>query len=240
MKKLLLLLIVGILFASCKCFYYTTPVVVKKEFTYKYDGKETGIDSLLNIKGYYVVNYYETNNKNDTILRSNTLLFFKDGTFTYNICNYTCHNRCNENIPVFFNDIYQDDSLGIANDFYENRIWGRYLIFGDTVKVQSIIRPVLYSSDPSWHGLEIWYKVIDINSLEEIFAKPIGVREYEKTHYYNSRENRSTTQPVGSFHPTTVLPSSNGWIKSKKWFWENKTDWRNYKKSLKNNREKKR
>ncbi|MDH6354069.1 hypothetical protein M2132_000391 [Dysgonomonas sp. PH5-45] len=47
--KLFICLFIGILFCSCVFGYLIKPI----GFKYKYDGKYTGIDTLINIEGYY-------------------------------------------------------------------------------------------------------------------------------------------------------------------------------------------
>ena len=242
MKRFGVIFFLSVFLISCKCFYYTTPIRIQQAFIYKYDGKETGIDSLININGYYKANGY-VNEKNDTIYHGGNMMFFKDGMFTQDMFSRNYYSKdisYLKDVPRFFQAVHQDDSLGISNPFYERPIWGRYLIFGDTIKLQYVIRPILYSSDPSWYAMEMWYKVIDKNMIQEIFTKPIGISNMEKMNYYEARKREHIILLPCTFVSTEILPSSNGWIKQKKWFWSNEKDWEEYMDSLKQDKKKKR
>lgn len=83
-----------------------------KNFTYKYDGKYTGIDTLINIDGYYL--------QEDDIYGHppSKMMFYRDGLF------------CTTNgDPIKY---FQKEKLKYAID------WGRYYIVGDTIKLQVI------------------------------------------------------------------------------------------------------
>jgi hypothetical protein len=230
-----LLFLTSFFFVSCKSVYYTAPKEIKNEFTYKYDGKETHIDSLLSINGYYIGNSYYIDDMpwHDTIYLKGNMIFFKDGMYTADILSSIYYLHRNKNISEYFCDIHRDDSLGIPNDFYERRIWGRYLLCGDTIKVQYVVRPVLYSSSSSWDARELWYKIINKDMILLVFAKPIGISKNEKRYYYErERKRKPITLLPNTFVPTKVLPSSNGWLKQEKWFWYNEEDWKRYMDSL--------
>ena len=62
-------------FICTSCGFFIVPKHVKQNFTYCYDGIDTGIDSLINIEGYY-----------DFISKScqscyTRVMFYKDGTY---------------------------------------------------------------------------------------------------------------------------------------------------------------
>jgi len=231
------IIIFSILFViSCKYVYYTAPKEIKKGFIYKYDGKETHLDSLINIHGFYIGNSYYIGDMpwHDTVYLRGDMIFFKDGIYTADILSGVYYLHQYKNISEYFSVIYRDDSLKIPNNFYERRIWGRYLLFDDTIKVQYVIRPKLQSSSTMWYAMELWYKIIDKDRILLIFEKPIGISKIEKLYYYERKRNSKPIKRLpDTFVSTEVLPSSNGWIKKEKWFWENKNDWKNYMDSIK-------
>ena len=217
---------------SCQWFYYTMPDSFKErieqEFTFKYDGKDTGIDSLLDISGYYYLRV-----ERDTSYSFSYMMFFKDGMFVQDRFYYTSNSK--KDTPDFYYDIHRNDRE-YGFHLYERCTWGRYLIFGDTIKIQYVERPILYSQGSPWYAMEEWYKVIDNNTIREVFAKPIGINNTEKMHYYNARARSPLIQAFGIFVPAERIPSSDGWIKRGKWFWRNEEDWKNFMDSVINNR----
>ena len=206
-----------------------------QEFIYKYDGKETGIDFLININGYYIANNYSIDNWiHDTIYGYRYMIFFKDGMFAQDFHSYALNFN---DVANFFQDIHDRNT----SEFYacESCNWGRYLIFGDTIKIQYIVRPILYSSNASWNAREVWYKMIDTNTILKIFEKPICIKNIEKMHYYEARKLNPVIPLPCTFVPTDRIPSSNCWLKQEKWFWCNEEDWKNYMDSLKKEKMKK-
>ena len=81
-------------------------------FTQRYDGKYTGIDTLLNIDGYF---YSDSTQY--------TVLFYRDGT----IANYSAPQE----------DKYFDKDT--KNKYVYIPRWGVYRLYGDTVKAQTIL-----------------------------------------------------------------------------------------------------
>jgi len=104
-----LLFTVLLLFSSCSIIVtWFKP----KGFTYLYDGKYTGIDTLLNIDGYF---YSDST--------QHTALFYRDGT-----------------AAIFFapeNEEFFDKEN--KNKFIYIPRWGGYRLYGDTVKTQTIL-----------------------------------------------------------------------------------------------------
>jgi len=79
---------------------------IKQEFTYKYDGKEMGIDSLININGYYVANHCRVYDRsNDTTYGCRHIMFFEDGMFVQD--RFSCIVK--KDTPDFFYDILRYD-----------------------------------------------------------------------------------------------------------------------------------
>ncbi|MDR2083369.1 MAG: hypothetical protein LBP67_00005, partial [Bacteroidales bacterium] len=141
-------------------------------------------------------------------------------------------DRYNTAIPQYIEYVVKNDSINIKNYFYEEHEWGRYIICNDTLKMQWIQRPMNLNDYP-WISFEIWYKIIDKNTLERIYTRPIFKQQSDIDTYYNYTQLTFKYEPA-KFIATSVLPSSDGWIKKQKWFWKNESDWKEYMKQFKN------
>jgi hypothetical protein len=69
--------------------------------------------------------------------------------------------------------------------------------------------------DISWRPHEVWYKIIDRNTIA-IVSK------------YGSHVGKNYNVIPLKFHATLEKPSSNGWIKQEKWFWANENEYLDY------------
>ncbi|MCD4792167.1 MAG: hypothetical protein K8R54_02970 [Bacteroidales bacterium] len=103
MKNIFLIpIILIIVFTGCRVMKIT-----QDAFIYCYDGNNTGLDTMINIEGYYTMNkIFSKPNK----------------TKSYNIYNF-----------VFYDDglfIYRFDSL------YNFNLYGRYIVSNDTIRAQ--------------------------------------------------------------------------------------------------------
>jgi hypothetical protein len=215
--------------------FYKTPVFINKGFTLCYDGQDTNVN-LINTNGYYTETVISRTHPNDLYTgfskeRIDTnrrgFILFKDGTCAYHFMWYTTHK---DPVP-YFKEIVYNDSLYTGN-FYKYIYWGMYHIINDTVIAQCTRRPILFSNGDSWDGYEYRYKIIDRNTIQCI-SEEIICRKRDKK-YNNMYLGERTFYPA-KFIPTEVVPTSNGWIKKKKWFWCNKEDWKAYKEKMKKN-----
>lgn len=139
-------------------------------------------------------------------------LFFKDGGF----------------VKFRFEDEYlylKKKNLDLSNKQMSS-FTGSYAIKGDT-----IICDVYCLYLMSW---EIWqrykFKIIDRNTLMR--CELAYISKTDSTIYKGDGK-------VYTFIPATGLPSFDIDIKRKKWMWENKEEWKRYKKSLKAKKKKK-
>ncbi len=91
-------------------------------FTYKYDGKYTGLDTLIDIDGYYksVERQAEPvpNPYSQVVRYHSALMFYRDGL----VCNVTSDNPWK----------------AFRDRLYPVSTWGTYRVYGDTVKCQFI------------------------------------------------------------------------------------------------------
>ena len=222
------------------------PKSIKNSFTYcHYNGKYTGIDTLINIDGYYEemsINKWPCTktlqNKSgyyiDTVgYDINTaylrFMFYDNGLIAYNINDRYYDDRKKEHIKKdissFLKDFFENSEAPGANYFYGNE-WGSYIICGDTIKVQGFYRSM--SLNDGWGAWESWYKVIDQNTIERInsFSLP------EK----NEPSEASLPPPferIGGHLPTFIPipvkpPSDKSWILKEKWFWCDEDKWKNF------------
>jgi len=169
-----LLLTVLLLFSSCSIIVtWFKP----KGFTYLYDGKYTGIDTLLNIDGYF---YSDSTH--------NTVLFYRDGTVAIS------------SLPK--NKEFFDKEN--KNKFFYTPRWGRYRLYGDTVKTQTIL---------NFGGME---------SMRTGFNTYV-IKSKNEIEYYSRTQKDSTfiyRIPL-YFHPySNRLDSAHYWVEKRKWFWD--------------------
>ena len=216
MVRFIILFIIGII--SCSCGYNTVPKYVRQNFIYCYDGMATGIDTLINIEGYYD---FIPENCLSCYLR---VMFYKDGTYVA-----SSYYPRDESMQSHFENITNHDSKGLYY-FYLYKDWGRYIINGDTIKLQAIVRPVRGSTSVAWWLHEVWYKILDRNTIIGIYPSKKPVRypdDLEENNYI-----RKYSIPA-KFTPLTVRPNPNCWLKEEKWFWCNEEDWEEYKRQVK-------
>jgi len=71
---------------------------------------------------------------------------------------------------------------------------------------------------PYWYAYEVWYKVIDRNTIIEIYSKPLHyMSESDWKIYYEAKKHEKKKLPA-KFISIEVLPNSNCWLKKERWF----------------------
>jgi len=220
------------------------PKSIKNSFTYCYDGKYTGIDTLINIDGYYLAISIKENIKaiggfldarlgrciDTTYTR---IMFYNNGLMVYNMAdiyyNYIKKEHLRKDVASFLQDFSENSEAVGANDFYGND-WGRYIVCGDTIKVQRAHKST--SLNDAWVLREIWYKIIDKNTILciDYFRLPTTtVPQVSRGENY-----------LMNFIPIPAKPKPDkSWILKEKWFWCNESDWKAYMDSLKQEKSKK-
>lgn len=123
------------------------PSRIIEKFTYKFDGKLNGIDSLCDVDGYYDVSYKELKQGAYLKVASGQFMLYRDGTFA---------DQINMNNLLNYNN---NDSKDIVFG------WGHYKIFGDTIKAQSI------SNELGSFIYERWLVIINRQQIREIHQK---------------------------------------------------------------------
>lgn len=222
LKISIYLFIISISFLSCA--YFSTPLRIRNGLKYCYNNEYNGIDTLLNIHGYYKcgIIIHEINSKGKYVPLQDTafnrLMFFSDGTFVKNI-NSNGFNSIEEYFKEVNINPKDEKSLAFFKWFY----WGKYIICSDTLKIQYLNHP--YTPSPTWVAYEDWFKIIDKNMIKWITSKKLFPKS--GIDYYDKIIERRTFLPA-KFIPLDIIPSSYCWLKEEKWFWCNKDDYKEY------------
>jgi len=227
MKNQFIKFILLLTFPSCTFYYHNTaPRNIKERFKFLYEERNTGIDSLLNINGYFDL---EPRIEESGFINFERRLFFIDGICVIGILDYNEKRFYNgrENITELFKEIARNDSLGVKSYFYKDLSWGNYFLSGDTIKIQSVSRPELFEMDRSWGASESWFKIIDRNTIVRIYFRKLDEEGGTLWEIGQKEENGRVNYPL-KFFPTSVLPTSDGWIKKEKWFWKDEQKYREY------------
>jgi hypothetical protein len=192
MKKILFPILAMLFITDCTTF--TVPYRVKKNFKYCFDGEKTGLDTLINIHGYYAP---------DTIIRKSNNILPKD----------TLHPAF-----IFFDNGFVDADVNISF-FNENvsffvKRWGgdfgRYILHADTIKLQVVMPP----GEMSRETYEVWYKIIDKNTIQKIYA---GLGENEVPRILPPLNPYA--EQVFIFRPFEIkIKPEDTWIYKKRWF----------------------
>ncbi|MFC7000046.1 hypothetical protein [Rufibacter roseus] len=210
---------------------FKVPSDLKQNFKYCFNGGNTGLDSLINLQGYYTMGYISGNypyikNKNyysnniskrqfdyNTIENIDTLdihlMFFKDGTFLYN---FFSGNR-QKSISEYFKWIVEAADEREKNRFYKGYRWGSYIVSNDTIKAQWFNIPG--SLNDSWYSGEVWFQILSKNELQEI-NHPKSMEQKEKAK--KGGIARFNSLPA-RFTPVEILPNPDAKIKEEEWFW---------------------
>lgn len=208
-KNIFIVLIALSLFS---CAYIGVPKHIKQGFTYCYNEEETNIKELINTNGYYVMS---TPNSS-----SLAFMFYEDGTFLYEFFDMNEERRKagNPNISLYFQEIINDNTGKVSSSFYNWFKWGLYIVEGDTIKAQYVNNPL--SISPNWNAWEVWYKVIDRNTIIEIYYKPIHyMSESDKRNWEKNKKQRAKVIVPAKFIAVDEKPSPNCWLKKEDWFW---------------------
>lgn len=199
------------------------PMTIRNQFSFCYEANEAELNRF-NIQGYYRVLHVKKKFSKNFELEYDTtfanLLFFNDGTFASEFYNNI------DDMEHLFNEISKH---GKNSDFFRTGYWGVYIIDGDTLKTQSINHPSALSS--TWHAVERWYKIVDMETIRIIGAKKLGTStgETKTTMSFNRRADEIFWE--AKFIPQEILPSSDSWLKDEKWFWCNEENYKAWKKS---------
>lgn len=213
MKKMILISIACAYLVSCA----SIPRDVRKSFTYCFDGVYTGLDTLIDIDRCY----------NKDWSYNGVMMFYDNGLVVYEGHFGFSHDGVyfHKNAALFLEGITGDDGINGLKNFYNNAYCGRYVIFGDTIKVQMLHKNTSLADDGD--GYEHWYKIAGRDSLLYLYYSPLTTN-LKKKESFEEYYGRFWSHEVKSV-PVPVKPQpDNYWIFKKKWFWCNEQDWKAY------------
>jgi len=208
--RYLILFISLLVSGSCS----TLPKEVIRKSTIKLEGKNTNIRDWIEIDGYYIspldtaIHY---NNQDRRYFGS--MMFFEDGTWvSFNFYTELFEDRykIQQNMSKYI--------VGWKNGKLVNwgDVWGVYRIENDTITVLSYdIKPF------TQYYSEYKYIVIDKKTIQRIYYQSL-----QKTDKKDNPWIYGSNPAI--FTPADSLPSSDCWLKKKKWIWRNESDWKNY------------
>ena len=117
----------------------------------------------------------------------------------------------------------------------DNTPTGIYSISNDTIKVQSVNNPTI---PKVWGASEVYYKIIDRNTLVEIDARLLHKHTSDDSvGFYLSKKYIKKSE--AKFVKMENMPVFDSWLKREKWFWCNEKEWKEYMESLKLKKNKK-
>lgn len=218
-KQFLIFCTVCVMISSCK-----TPAYVRQGVG-NYNEAKTNIRDIINIDGYFVHAEPEDVDSSYTYF-----MFFEDGMVNMRVHDYSVFAPSNkdEDIVQYIRQVVSDENAKKSKMFYNSLGWGKYTITNDTIKIN-------YHSGwgyPNCYAFEMWFKVIDRTHIVDIYFSRITADTPNMTEYQKNQEVYKETIP-SRFIPLKNLPSSDCWLKKKKWFWKNESDWENYMEKIK-------
>ena len=245
-RMFLIMLTCALLMLACGGYFPRIPKSIKNSFTYCYDGRYSGIDTLINIDGYYEEMFIEETSqwiakdffKVTPIYYIDTFyhrfMFYDNGMFVYHILDFYYDaqkkKRVKKDVSLLLKDIAENSEIHCAKNFYGN-YWGGYIISGDTIKMQKMYKG--RSLNSGWHLRENWYKIIDKSTILCINSFNLPTTEI-------SQPVQRTRYPVIFIPIPTKPPPDKSWILKEKWFWCNEEEWKAHvEKFNKNNKRKK-
>jgi len=155
MKKYLIIIFAALTMQSCVT-YEIGKLFKPSGFSYKYDGEDTGLDSLLYIHGYFMtgkVDHYSQYAQEESRSYYYGTMFYPDGL----VCSVLSSDP--RDIPLAFGgNAERTDWL----------YWGRYIISGDTIKIQYISDTGVMSGSFGYAASKTEYKIIDRSNIIKI------------------------------------------------------------------------
>ncbi|HEY5823249.1 MAG TPA: hypothetical protein VIT44_02720 [Cyclobacteriaceae bacterium] len=201
MKQIYVIII--ILGTLISCSNYPVPIKLRKDLDC-HNGKYTGLDTIINIQGFYTNKIYEWKEfeYHGSSYALDNMIFFADGI---------CVGGINSITPT--EELL--NKMGVNDESFDWRCFhqGTYKIFNDTLKVQLINA----GNANVWGGIEIWYKIVDKNTIVDFRKSYLGLtwgdknRDNYKAKTYNDANH-------SRFVSVSKMPKSSSWLKKKKWF----------------------
>jgi hypothetical protein len=184
-KNIFFIPFVSIILTGC---IFGVPSRAKKGFKYCFTGEKTGLDTLINVKGYYTPAPDTVIREGKKVLSNSKLgpdyIFYDNGFVEGNA--RTGYYIEHEELSFFAK---------------RGGSFGRYILCDDTIKLQYISGPGGQSRELA----ETWFKIIDKNTLQRI--------SFEEIYPSTSFAARYTFRPL----EIKVNPEDT-WIYNKRWF----------------------
>jgi hypothetical protein len=205
---------------------------IKQKFTNKFEGKSTNINELLDISGYYRIDYLVRvreglgNDKIVTDSSSSLFMFFEDGTYATNF-DLKPGTQENDSCRNFMEKMFFGKDGDFAGTF------GAYKIDGDMIKIQ---RTDQTNWNRTWSFMEEWYKIIDRKTLKIIYAE--WLLDDDKNNNEQLLRHIIHDYSLAHFIKADSLPEPDCYLKEEKWMWQNENDWINYMEKIKERKKK--
>jgi hypothetical protein len=183
-------------FIACSCLF--VPRRFKKEFDC-YTGNYTGLDTLINTHGFY---------KKMVINDFTGVSGMKDGKIQQLGIDTSYYS------VVFFNDGLFIGDVGVVGPTVSGQVSGTYAILFDTIKIKYISKSF---ANGAWYGAEVWYKIIDKNTIVDFYRRPLGLVRSDRRKEAYQPMIYSNSSPSKFVHVPN-MPKSYNWLKDEKWF----------------------
>ena len=190
------------------------------KFTYHYTGEDTGINSVLNINGFF----YDSLHVN---YDSNTM-FFKNGLVVQSISDgKRLKKGQDQDIALLLKEIAKNEDLEYLHNFYDVD-WGSFKLCGDTIKIQMI----KYHGGmvEGRYGYVLSYKILDRNTIKKIYVDFFyfsDLPESKRDEYTYYPDECTDIIPL-TFKEACVPSTDKAFILKHKWFWKDESMWREF------------
>lgn len=222
--------------------YPKVPAYIKKEIKYnpylfknnvnmaKGFYRDIRFDNMLDSMKLYDKEFFK--NIEDSLIKVNAgvtdIIFYKNG-----ICLMGYLGNLNNTRLNGYEELMKDINKKNKSVFFYSGLsfyWGLYNLLNDTIKIKVIQRNSFIAAKNN--AFEQWYKIIDKNTLQPILFKALTKSDYIKdwnaTVYLDSKY-----YPPSKFYPikdSNLINPNYCWLLNKKWFWQNKEDYKAWKK----------
>ncbi len=153
------------------------------------------------------------------------MIFYRNGLYVEGYAGSTVYGE------IIYEKTFQEViAKGKGHYFYKDLVWGRYRIYGDTIKIQETNHPSLLS--PTWMPKECWYLIINKTTLMPLGFKYIRTSIEEKDTGKIILFSKDQYFPATFFSAKTPY-SEYSWLLKQKWFWCNESEYKQWKKQQK-------
>ena len=219
--RLTTILLFTVLLNSCVFLLQPYRHKYKKDSICSYDNLTGGIDSLIDINGFYSLYTFDTGSHFNT----SSFVFYNDGTFSI--------VPWSDDLPIYSNvsniDISEHINKYKKNVFSFRKydlLGGMYIMKEDTI-VCEYVEPEFFEGT---YKLRYTFKVVDRQTIKFLFSEELNRNNY----YFFDHDNDNTLRLLWKFYPGINKPDSlNTYDKNLKYRWSSVKKWREYKRELK-------